>query len=556
MATAFSEYTKTDAEKRINDSFKDYKDDFESNKKFYSGDHYQDGDGWAGALPSTSKDKSATLKKIQALFSSQNVIKEVVCRLRDAVISKDPTWNVHLTRILKEEEGPKDEEQKVIDETEQALTEWWKDYDIHGVLKEYVKIVSIGKKAVLRIYVPATFTDGGNVKSGDFTEQLDKIRVEVVDGNKATVYEDKDEAQSAGLLSYKDEDDNEIIEICYLNEKGETIVRSIIDGKPDDSAPVNLQGNLLMHESGAEMLITKQVRQLNKMVNKAHTMMNGNLDNGFLERIFLNAQPPGKWEKDSETGEDVFKPDPVNVGPNTINFLAGLETEDEDGKKRIATPSVNFREPVPNETFVEAKESAYRSILEEVHQKHALISGDASPSGESRIQALVDFIKSAQEYKSDLDTAGRWLLKTVMYLAWDFAGQASRSEQYSVDFDARIDPGHLPAEMRNQIITEYEKGMLSRETAMAMLGVDDIDAEISRIDTATAHVKEVFEVLEVANIKPKTLMVELINKVIADKEILTDLKEGDKANAIKAEIEAILDRSVQEDDLTGALGLS
>lgn len=552
----FSQYGKSDIEKKIDANYATVKDDLELNDKFYEGDHYQEGQGWRGALPTDASDRGKTLEKIKALFSSQNVIKEVSNRLIGAVIGKDPEWNIHLTRPMKEEDKPTDQEIKNIDESEQALNEWWKTYKLHSELEDYLTMLLLGKKAVLRIYVPSKFIENGVIENdSDLLVQLNKIRVEAISPEKATVFTDSITGDTAGMLSYKPEEGEPVVEICWIDEKGLTVLKKIVGENEETSDPINLDGNLLMYEADVDLFITEQIRQLQMIVNKSVTMLNSNLDAGFLERIFTNAMPNGRWETNEE-GVEIFIPGPMSIGVNTTNFLNGIETIDEDGKVKITTPGVHFREPTPNDTYVTAKAIAYTSILEEVQQKHALISGDAAASGESRIQALVDFISSCQTYKAAIEEAGIWLLETVLNFGFAISGREKDIGLYSADFRCRLDTGYLPAEMRKQIIEEYKDGMLSRETAMSMLGVDDVDAEISRIDSATADVKEIFDILNAAGVKPKTIVVELINKMIADKAILADL-EADKAKreALKGEIESILAANTQELDFMSQLGL-
>jgi hypothetical protein len=550
----FSEYNQSNITDKIETIYSSVKDDFTVNTLFFEGDHYQGGNGWSGALPQNQTNRASTLTKIQALFTSQNVISEVVQRMSSAVLGKEPEWNIHLKRTLKEDESPSESEQEVIDETEQIMNEWWNTYDIHGELIKYLIFVSLGSKAVLRIYIPSSFTKDSVIESGDFKDQIAKIRVEAIPVDKATVYTDRALGQSAGMLSYKEDDEAIVAEICYLDEDGKTILKTFTDNEQSEGDPFNLGGNLLMYQTGVNLFVTLQVRQLQKAVNKAYTMMNSNLDNGFLERIFLNAEPPGTWETD-EDGKQTFVPDELELGANMTNFVSGAILSDAEGKETITNPSVVFRDPVKNDTFVTAKETAYEGILEQVHQKHSLISGDASPSGESRIQALVDFIKSCNPFKSAMNKAGKWLIETVMYLAFDLANEDSKIEEYSADFMCRIDIGHLPAEMRNQIIKEYESGFLSRETAMSMLGVDDIDSEMSRIDSATMEVKEILNIMRDSDIMPKTVVLELFDKLIEDKAILSNLSSAEKKAAIEGEIELIIAGKQQESSLLDSLNL-
>src|SRR5665811_810284 len=92
---------------------------------------------------------------------------------------------------------------------------------------------------------------------------------------------------------FVDDEDNDQIELTYVNEAGQTIIK-IIGQEGEYIADIG--GKLSMFESQRPLFLTNQIREQNGVINKAHTMLSGNLDSGFLERTFLNAQPPGKWE--------------------------------------------------------------------------------------------------------------------------------------------------------------------------------------------------------------------------------------------------------------------
>lgn len=547
---AFPDFTSTEIDKHVKAAQKEYSDDYKSNVKFLNGDHWQGGDGWAGALPGDSQKKQEAVKKIKELFTSQNVMKEVARRHKSAVIGKEPSWSIDLKRALGDEESPKDSEQEAMDEIEAAISEWWKDQEVHEVLEEWLMALLKSARAVLRIYVPSQYlSDNGTIETGgDLSEQLKKIRIEVVDPDKGAVVENKEQGSKAGILSFKDDEDNEIYEISYLDEDELTVIKNLSD--ETDPEGVNLGGHLSIYEGQRDLFLTEQVRQQNKLVNKAFTMMSNNVDSGFLERVFLNAQAPGEWKEDDETGEETFVPAPYKAGPGTTNFINPIITEDEDGKTQaLGNANVKFREPVTNESFAEAKEEAYRAILEEVQQKHALITGDATASGESRIQALEDFIKDVRDTKSTIDKAGVWLIETIMYLAGDFSNNNSYPEEYKATFNCRIDPGNIPAELRDKIIKQYNEGLLSRETAMAMLGVDDIESELSKIDSASDDALETLRELRNADVRSATLNKKLVEVIIDDKEWLADaLEDGDK-KTIFGEIEDQINQQVQQSDI-------
>jgi len=533
------------AEEAITEAGKKRKADFEANKTMLEGDFWQEGSGWRGALPLDPTGRAKALLKIKALFTSQNVMGEVLSRHVSGVVGKDPEWYFVPRRELPESEQPTDPEKATILEYETAMSEWWSNQKVHKTLVKHAINLLSGERSVLRIFIPAVHLgETGTIASGTLDEQLAKIRVQAIEPDKAAVREYVDDGLTIGYFKFVDDEDNDQIELTYVNEAGQTIIK-IIGQEGEYIADIG--GKLSMFESQRPLFLTNQIREQNGVINKAHTMLSGNLDSGFLERTFLNAQPPGKWET-LEDGTEKFIPDPIQVGAGVTNFIAGIEyEEDADGKKRISNPSVVFREPIDATTFVDSKDHAYRSILEEARQKHALIAGDANPSGESRVQALGDFVESLNQTKAEIDGAGLWVIETVAAIASDLANMSAKFEALRGEFNSRLSPGPLPASLIKEIINQFEKGLLPREDTMAMLGVDDVDAAISRIDTGTEYAKEILDIMDRVNIKPPTLVKKLFKVIQADQDILSDLEETEKT-AIETEIDEILNRSTQERD--------
>ena len=65
---------------------------------------------------------------------------------------------------------------------------------------------------------------------------------------------------------------------------------------------------------------------------------------------------------------------------------------DKDGNVTgYSNGTVNYRDPVPVDTFTQTRQEFRAAILAGVAQTHALISGDATASGESRKQARAEF---------------------------------------------------------------------------------------------------------------------------------------------------------------------
>lgn len=170
------------------------------------------------------------------------------------------------------------------------------------------------------------------------------------------------------------------------------------------------------------------------------------------------------------------------VGSGGITNLTGLLVKDKDGNViGRANPNISFRDPVPIDTFTGTRDQFYASILGQCQQRHALISGDATSSGKSRLQARAEFRGSLLDSKDVVDDAGRWLLETHLRLAAQICGRSQDFLQLRCDFNAVIEDGPVDPEERDANRSDVSAGLMSKETAMSRNGIEDTDAELERI---------------------------------------------------------------------------
>jgi hypothetical protein len=73
------------------------------------------------------------------------------------------------------------------------------------------------------------------------------------------------------------------------------------------------------------------------------------------------------------------------------------------------------------------------------------------------------------------------MLETALHMGAHFAGQGGRYLGLRVVASCRLDTGPLSADEAKQVIDLVDARLLSRETGMARVGVDDSDAEAQRI---------------------------------------------------------------------------
>ena len=457
-----------------------------ASSRFYDGDHWQGGDAWIGPRPATGEIGAEAVRlEIQRALVSKNAVREVVTRHQGALLGHEPDWDLTLARGLADGEQPTPEEQALIDEAGAALTTWWDARGVHSSLRTAVARVLWAGRSCLRLYVPSGLLDEqGRVPLGTLTESLDRLFLDDPLPAQADVVRDSATHRQAGIYLYREgvTDYAELVSVDVTN--GETVLRIVGNtAESEQRAPLPLGGRLTIFALRRDPIITPQVRQQQMLLNLAKTMLGRNVVmGGFLERIILNAQLPGTITEDATTKKKTFVPDPLRLGAGTTNILAGLPITDEAGRVTgYATPSIVYRDPVPVTRFEDTARSAYLGILEETQQLYAAIAGDATASGESRAQARADFTLSLGDTLAQVEQAGRWLIETALAMAAAFSGVPGRYDGLRATFACRVDTGPITADEQDQTRQNVAAGLLAEETGMARIGVQDVDAEKTKI---------------------------------------------------------------------------
>jgi len=466
--------------------------DAKDNVLLYDGDHWGDGRFWVGPTLADPVE----MAKVQKALVSKNVVKEVCQRHTAGVVGKEPRWSVGLRRSLKEGSAPTPEEQMRIDMAEAILTEWWDERRGHQILQEATIKLLLSSRAVLRLFIPSGLLVDGAIVIPDVSDTtqalqtaLDHLFLHVTELHQAAVAVDKTTMRPTAIYVYKDDSGKEFMELAYIEGK-DTVLRVIEAGKAEVEEVYRFpfDGKLPLYQMNRDLLITPQVRQQQCLLNEALTMLGRNVViGGFLERIILNADPPGQWVVDPVTQERTFVPGSIRLGPGTTNYIGGAVVVGEDGKTTVANPSVVYRDPVEVKTFIDTIDTAYRGMLEETHQVHAVQTGAFNISGESRIQARADYGSSLNPTKTDIDRAGRWLLEALLAKSSALAGLPGYFADLRVTFECQLDLGPIPADQQQQVVVQYEKELLDQPTAMIRLGTADPDPMIASIN---AHREE------------------------------------------------------------------
>lgn len=503
MATPFDALTLADVQRLAGQTTPAWAAD---NRTLYDGDHWNGGKFWIGPAPApTDADAAQVIAEIQRAFVSKNAVREVVGRHVAGVIGREPAWGYTPRRPLRADKktGKKkltQAEQALIDEAEAALTSWWDERGALALLQECAATLLLSGRGALRLFVPSGLLVDGQVPQGDLATQLSRIYLHHPSPRQAVIVTDPATQLRCSIYVYQEQQldgsqGQTCAEVSYVDPADGMTVLRVLTPTTDTAVRLPLGGHLMLSDMARPALVTDSVRQSQMQLNLARTMEGRNaVQGGFLERIVLGGQMPGSYVDDptapaGPNGERKrFVPGRMRLGAGRTNWIAGIPIRDEQGRVTgYTTPSVVYRDPVSPETFQLTAGASYRAILEEVQQLHALIAGDATASGESRKQARADFEKSLGPTKAQVDKLVRWILETALALASHFAGQGARYTALRATCDCRVDTGPLGSEERKAILDQVAAGLLSKETALALLGIEDVDAELARIAAEQAE---------------------------------------------------------------------
>jgi hypothetical protein len=479
------------------------------NRRFFQGDHWQNGDGWIGPHPEL--DNTAfqdVMQEIANLFTSKNVVRECTLRHALGVVGRNIQWGFTPVDPTVNENGvPPEQTQKLIKEAEALLRPWLLKRKVGTILRDAVCTLLLSERAGLQLMIPpglVTDRDGdGNlvIKASSVAEALEYIFPEHPLPDNACVITDQMTKLDAGLWRYTTgesgdelagsetpsttpDDDTEHVAICFVDEDGDTVIRVFREDKDEATMQsfLDLGGRIPMFEMRRAALITVQVQQSQRALNLAETMIPRTaITSGFMERIMIDAQLPGEPEvvEGEETGRWIEKP--FYVGAGTTNFLESSTFEDEEGRIKAKHADVKWREPISADGPIKASDKHYRSILDEVSQLHVVMAGDSNPSGSSRLTARIEYLATLQLTQGEVEAAFRFLVDTTLAMAEALAGTPGKyTKTLRAQCACRLDGGPLLPAERAAIESSIGK-TISQETAMMLVGIEDVEAEKQRM---------------------------------------------------------------------------
>lgn len=506
------------------------------NRLFLDSDHWQAGAGWSGphfALDMLATDKVTqaahhrALGVIQRLFVSQNVMSEGVQRHTNGVIGRAPA-----IPMAPREGQPDEATQTLIDQSNAALSAWWQRREVTDKLREALSELLADdrpghkSRVVLRLIVPEGLVvedDEGNrivPRAESLEEALGHLWLDVAKPETALVWRDQKTRQPVGAYFHEDAETNaRWVELSYRAETksdAATVLRIIPVRKgrgeemPASHYEYLMGGHLMHYEISRPRLLTEQVRQQQRALNQALTMLNHSSSQAMREVLFFGSAPPGewKWGEGEEEGKLKFVPGTMSTGPGMRNFLAPYLMVGEDGQSVRAVGGASSAvvvDPVDPTYSIRTADAFRAALLAELDQLHVQITGDATASGRSRIQALADYVLSLYDTKSALDGALRWICEAALGLAAQFMGKPGAYAGLRSQAECRLDFGPIEPETMRLVIELVNAKMLSRKNGMGRIGVDDPQAETEQI---RAEAEEMLGPVEAAQLERTRLGLE------------------------------------------------
>lgn len=507
----FTEWTIQDAQAALSDPLNEAVTPagLASNRKFVEDhDHWQDGDTWVGPRGSDTLWAASIRDAVERQFTPVDLIGEVLDRIRDALVKREPSVELAPAAGLEDAEES-DEEDAEREEILRALAEWWDAKRLWPRVGEAIKRSRWATRSALRFWVPPGLRDeDGSLPTGlALSEALDRLEIVAPDPENGGVFVDEETREEVAVFVFTDDENRTTAELWWAGNPaarpGELedgthfkLLGDADEGDVGELAIPDTGGALPIAGLEGSLLVTDAVRRQQNRLNFFESLLNRVAETGgFPERYTLNAAPIGEWLRtkppDTERVLDVYTdpasgetwylwPSPVTIGAGVLTRLVGIDRGGEEGGKE--SPGVQFRDPTDPEFAIKSAEHARATILSQCKQGHLVNTSRAEASGLAYEQARSDHVNDLEGTRIEVEAMVRRFIESAIAWAAVMSSEAAGIlEKYRVVVNLHVNAGPLSPEQKREIVTQWKEGMKSRETALAELGVEDVPAELDRL---------------------------------------------------------------------------
>jgi hypothetical protein len=436
------------------------------NERYYADSQWF---AWIGPkVADTDPDSIRLMAEVERVFQEANKVRECVDRHRRALTAKPAAWSfgegasgdeAFLSQLL----GwmiPRSARLRYASYAKEPIV-------FPHAIAEAVHFRLLGGTGYLRLWLPERFQNAPAYR---------RVALHAPHPNSVEVEDDVNGFPIRITYSYKV--DNETYrEVQELTDTGQTVFR-IEDsaGKVRSEETLELGGRFTIVRLQGNPVVTCSVRRLQNGINYVLTLMIRNLQyGGFLRDIIINGLPPGEFDDNGNWQPD---PDGWKEGPGLKMEVRGMPLFDAEGNVVGYTqPSIDTRNPVDVAPFMEAYKANAALFYEAFGQGHVLAS-DLILSGVSRQQLRQDFQLAVSEDASALRVA----LADLYAAAYLLAKPGS-----PIDLDIIVEPRLAIADPSPEdidaAIKVYEAGLRSQRSSMALVGVENPEAELVQIES-------------------------------------------------------------------------
>jgi hypothetical protein len=501
-------------------------------------DFWQDGRNWPGHRTGDAGLDGAILANVKQQYIGDDIISETQENYVNGLMGYEPGVTLDPLDPLPDDAGDEAREavEAEVESAMRALSAWWDKRAYWRKCRQAIKRSryaqlrerpTVGRGA-LRFWVPPSGLErirpapgrpaGRAFPTGlPLADALDRIEVDDVAPNAATVYVDPVTRERAAVVIVGEENArNERVEVWTVEGRGREAVtrlqvlsgdganairaraRTTAAAEPASSQfAVNLGGRLPVVEAEGDMVVTKPTRDLVNLLNFITSTLPPTVETaGFKQRYLTNVEPPGMWlpfpptgqpplEKKDEGGRTYWK-HRVNwqLGAHITAELIGVRTYNpETEREEFASPGVTIEAPTDPEYVTKAMERVASIIYKRQRQGHFATMDSAQLSG-------VAYQQHRAQHEADLNNgraAAEGLVREGLEVVLAYAALMSPEaalllERYRIVVNLHPHAGPVMPEESAAVIAQKSARVISRETAMARLGVEDTVAEAGLID--------------------------------------------------------------------------